>query len=98
MPGCGMHSRPKLAEKARYNSLLKIKQTTTRQNKSYCQVLLSNIIDHSIFCINKQKNYPLNNNVFCLLANEDSPCFNTEHLGSIIKQASKNKSYCQILC
>ena len=21
MPGCGMHSRPKLAEKARYNSL-----------------------------------------------------------------------------
>ena len=28
MPGCGMHSRPKLAEKARYNSLLKIKQTT----------------------------------------------------------------------
>ena len=25
MPGCGMHSRPKLAEKARYNSLLKIK-------------------------------------------------------------------------
>ena len=29
MPGCGMHSRPKLAEKARYYSLLKIKQTTT---------------------------------------------------------------------
>ena len=29
MPGCGMHSRPKLAEKARYNSLLKIKYTTT---------------------------------------------------------------------
>ena len=29
MPGCGMHSRPNLAEKARYNSLLKIKQTTT---------------------------------------------------------------------
>ena len=25
MPGCGMHSRPKLSEKARYNSLLKIK-------------------------------------------------------------------------
>ena len=25
MPGCGMHSRPKLAEKARYNSLLKNK-------------------------------------------------------------------------
>ena len=25
MPGCGMHSRPQLAEKARYNSLLKIK-------------------------------------------------------------------------
>ena len=25
MPGCGMHSRPKLAEKASYNSLLKIK-------------------------------------------------------------------------
>jgi len=25
MPGCGMHSRPKLAEKARYNSLFKIK-------------------------------------------------------------------------
>ena len=24
MPGCGMHSRPKLAEKARNNSLLKI--------------------------------------------------------------------------
>ena len=23
MPGCGMHSRPKLAEKARCNSLLK---------------------------------------------------------------------------
>ena len=29
MPGCGMHSRPKLADKARYNSLLKIKSTTT---------------------------------------------------------------------
>ena len=29
MPGCGMQSRPKLADKARYNSLLKIKQTTT---------------------------------------------------------------------
>ena len=25
MPGWGMHSRPKLAEKARYKSLLKIK-------------------------------------------------------------------------
>ena len=25
MPGCGMHSRPKLAENARYNSLLKNK-------------------------------------------------------------------------
>ena len=24
MPGCGMHSRPKLAEKARINSLIKI--------------------------------------------------------------------------
>ena len=30
MPGCGMHSKPKLAEKARYNSLLKIKYTTGR--------------------------------------------------------------------
>ena len=29
MPGCGMHSRPKLAEKARNNSLLKITVTTT---------------------------------------------------------------------
>ena len=29
MPGCGMYSRPKLADKARYNSLLKIKSTTT---------------------------------------------------------------------
>ena len=28
MPGCGMHSKPKLAEKARNNSLLKIKYTT----------------------------------------------------------------------
>ena len=27
MPGCGMHSKRKLAEKARYNSLLKTKQT-----------------------------------------------------------------------
>ena len=25
MPGCGMHSRPKLAEKPKYNSLVKIK-------------------------------------------------------------------------
>ena len=33
MPGCGMYSRPTLAEKARYNSLLKIKQTTaTKKN------------------------------------------------------------------
>ena len=29
MPGCNMHSRPKLAEKARYNSLLNMEQTTT---------------------------------------------------------------------
>ena len=29
MPGCSMHRRPKLAEKARYNSLLKINSTTT---------------------------------------------------------------------
>ena len=33
MPGCGMHSRPKLAEKARYNGLLKIKSTITRYLK-----------------------------------------------------------------
>ena len=33
MPGCGMHSRSKLAEKARYNSLFKIKYTTTTTTK-----------------------------------------------------------------
>ena len=30
MLGCGMHSRPKLAEKARYDSILKNKQRTTK--------------------------------------------------------------------
>ena len=48
MPGCGMHSRPKLAEKARYNSLLKIKQTTT--TTTYRYVLLNN---HQLITISK---------------------------------------------
>ena len=33
MPGCGMHSKPKLAENARYKSLLKIKYPTTTTTK-----------------------------------------------------------------
>ena len=32
MPGCGIHSRPKLAEKARYNSLLKINNNNNNNN------------------------------------------------------------------
>ena len=34
MPGCGMHSRPKLAEKARYNSLLKINNNNNNNNNN----------------------------------------------------------------
>jgi len=30
MLGCGMYSRPKLADKAKYKSLLKIEYTTTK--------------------------------------------------------------------
>ena len=43
MPGCGMHSRPKLAEKASYNSLLKIK---VNNNKviPYNKIIYSNLI------------------------------------------------------
>ena len=35
MLGCGMHRRPKLAEKAGYNSLLKIKLTTTTTTSAH---------------------------------------------------------------
>ena len=34
MPGCRMHSRPKLAENARYNSLLKISKQQEQQQKA----------------------------------------------------------------
>jgi len=34
MSGCGMTSRTKLAEKAKYNSMLKTKPTTTKQQDS----------------------------------------------------------------
>ena len=41
MPGCGMHSRPNLAEKARYNSLLRIEYVCT---KIKCLSVVMNII------------------------------------------------------
>ena len=37
MPGCVVHSRPKLAEKARYNLLLKIKVNNNNNNNRYIQ-------------------------------------------------------------
>ena len=43
MPGCGMHSRPKLAETASYNSLLKIKSTTTATTTGGRLLILANL-------------------------------------------------------
>ena len=34
MPGCGMHSRPKLAEKARYNSLTQNEVNSNNNNNN----------------------------------------------------------------
>ena len=49
MPGCGMHSRPKLAENARYNSVLKNKVNNNNNNNN-------NKIEHmnSLFPVNMQ--------------------------------------------
>ena len=70
MPGCGMHSRPKLAEKARYNSLLKIKYKKQQKRHILTHLfILSSLallhyaplfpqLEHCWYAKNESQNFP----------------------------------------